>query len=67
MARVRYNYGDQMVLLGRDLLEAVASEGITLHSVVDSRANYDLSNEIALIFYVTIWAAVVFFVFYAKS
>lgn len=67
MARVRYNLGEQMVLLHRDLADLVARESITMHSVATSSATYSFGNEIALAFYLAIWLAVVFFVLYAKS
>ena len=68
LTRVRYGFSEQLQELSLDTSEAVIRDGLTLHSWnPDIGSNFAYSTEAILLAHASIWAAVIFFVFYAKS
>lgn len=67
LTRVRLLYGQRFEAYSRDIQEAAQQDGLSLHILNVSDGAFVLGNTIAMVAYLSMWAAVIFFVFYAKS
>ena len=67
LTRVRYLHGHRLDALTQDILATAQRENSELQILSLLENGFVLGHETAMIAYVSIWAAVIFFVFYAKS
>ena len=67
LVRTRLFFGQRLAALSQDIEEMAQREGVSLKYLETSDGVFTWGNEIAMVAYLSIWAAVIFFVFYAKS